>query len=131
RDADADGQRLCARGSSRPGGHGHPARGPGGSASDAGRAVPRRPSAAGASPGGGPEPAPPRGRTDEPEGPPGAGDRARGPGPGAGATHGRKQRMNMLEVRDLARRYGKIEAVKGVSFDVEEGEIFGFLGPNG
>jgi ABC-2 type transport system ATP-binding protein len=39
--------------------------------------------------------------------------------------------MTMIEVQDLARRFGKIEAVKGVSFAVEEGEIFGFLGPNG
>jgi len=37
----------------------------------------------------------------------------------------------MIEVRDLARRFGKLEAVKGVSFTVEEGEVFGFLGPNG
>jgi ABC-2 type transport system ATP-binding protein len=37
----------------------------------------------------------------------------------------------MIEVRDLARRFGKLEAVKGVSFTVDEGEVFGFLGPNG
>ena len=37
----------------------------------------------------------------------------------------------MVEVRDLARSFGEIEAVKGVSFEIREGEIFGFLGPNG
>jgi ABC-2 type transport system ATP-binding protein len=37
----------------------------------------------------------------------------------------------VIEVRDLARRFGKLEAVKGVTFTVEEGEVFGFLGPNG
>ena len=37
----------------------------------------------------------------------------------------------MVEVRDLARSFGEIEAVKGVSFEIQEGEIFGFLGPNG
>jgi len=34
-------------------------------------------------------------------------------------------------VRDLAKRYGAIEAVRGVSFEVAEGEVFGLLGPNG
>jgi ABC-2 type transport system ATP-binding protein len=34
-------------------------------------------------------------------------------------------------VRDLKKRYGGIEAARGVSFDIEEGEIFGLLGPNG
>lgn len=38
---------------------------------------------------------------------------------------------NVIEVRDLKRNFGKLEAVAGVSFEVEEGEIFGFLGPNG
>ena len=37
----------------------------------------------------------------------------------------------MLEVRNLVKRYGPIEAVKDVSFKVEKGEVLGFLGPNG
>jgi ABC-2 type transport system ATP-binding protein len=37
----------------------------------------------------------------------------------------------MVEVRNLTRRYGRLEAVKGVTFEVAEGEVFGFLGPNG
>ena len=36
-----------------------------------------------------------------------------------------------IEVHDLARNFGDIRAVKGVSFQVPEGELFGFLGPNG
>ena len=39
--------------------------------------------------------------------------------------------MAMIEVDQLARRFGADEAVQGVSFQVEEGEVFGFLGPNG
>ena len=37
----------------------------------------------------------------------------------------------ILEVENLVKRYGGHEAVKGVSFSVEEGEVFGLLGPNG
>jgi ABC-2 type transport system ATP-binding protein len=37
----------------------------------------------------------------------------------------------IIEVDGLARSFGPLEAVKGVSFHVEAGEIFGFLGPNG
>ncbi len=36
-----------------------------------------------------------------------------------------------IEVRDLVKRYGAVEALKGVSFAVERGELFGLLGPNG
>jgi ABC-2 type transport system ATP-binding protein len=37
----------------------------------------------------------------------------------------------IIEVRDLQKKYGDFTAVKGISFDVYEGEIFGLLGPNG
>jgi ABC-2 type transport system ATP-binding protein len=36
-----------------------------------------------------------------------------------------------IEVADLKKSYGEIEAVRGVSFKVAAGEVFGFLGPNG
>jgi ABC-2 type transport system ATP-binding protein len=36
-----------------------------------------------------------------------------------------------IEVQNAVKRYGTFEAVKGVSFTVKEGEIFGLLGPNG
>lgn len=39
--------------------------------------------------------------------------------------------MPAIEVESLTKRFGELEAVKGVSFEVEEAEIFGFLGPNG
>ena len=38
---------------------------------------------------------------------------------------------HMIEVRDLKKSYGDIEAVKGISFYVEKGKLFAFLGPNG
>ncbi|MFI6480684.1 ATP-binding cassette domain-containing protein [Nonomuraea sp. NPDC050663] len=36
-----------------------------------------------------------------------------------------------VAVQGLKKTYGKVEAVKGVSFEVAPGEVFGFLGPNG
>jgi len=36
-----------------------------------------------------------------------------------------------LAVRGLRKRYGSVEALKGVDLEVEEGELFGLLGPNG
>jgi len=37
----------------------------------------------------------------------------------------------IISVKNLTKNYGNFEAVKGISFDVMEGEIFGLLGPNG
>ena len=39
--------------------------------------------------------------------------------------------MNAIDVRDIVKKFGDFTAVNGVSFAVEEGEIFGLLGPNG
>ena len=36
-----------------------------------------------------------------------------------------------IEVKGLKKSYGKIEAVKGINFYVEQGKLFAFLGPNG
>src|SRR5882672_7718122 len=36
-----------------------------------------------------------------------------------------------LELRDLKKEFGTVAALRGVSFSVERGEIFGYLGPNG
>jgi len=38
---------------------------------------------------------------------------------------------SILQVENLVKRYGDVEAVRGVSFNVEEGAVFGLLGPNG
>ena len=37
----------------------------------------------------------------------------------------------VIQVENLIKRYGELEAVRGVSFSVSEGEVFGLLGPNG
>jgi ABC-2 type transport system ATP-binding protein len=39
--------------------------------------------------------------------------------------------INVIEVQNLTKRYGRVTAVDDVSFRVERGEILGFLGPNG
>ena len=38
---------------------------------------------------------------------------------------------NILEVRNLSKRFGKINAVNSISFSVEKGNVYGLLGPNG
>ncbi|HUB59746.1 MAG TPA: ATP-binding cassette domain-containing protein, partial [Puia sp.] len=37
----------------------------------------------------------------------------------------------IISVSQLTKNYGNFQAVKGISFEVREGEIFGLLGPNG
>jgi len=39
--------------------------------------------------------------------------------------------MVAVDVRNLVKHYGSIQAVKGISFNVNNGEIFGLIGPNG
>jgi ABC-2 type transport system ATP-binding protein len=41
------------------------------------------------------------------------------------------QQSAAISVRGLAKRYGDVRAVDGLSFEVEPGEVFGLLGPNG
>ena len=47
------------------------------------------------------------------------------------ARSGVREGPPVLEVRDVARRFGGVRALDGVSFDVRPGEILGFIGPNG
>lgn len=39
--------------------------------------------------------------------------------------------MNVIEIKNLTKTYGKARGISDVSFNVEQGEIFGFIGPNG
>src|SRR5437899_949607 len=39
--------------------------------------------------------------------------------------------MNSIEVKNLTKKFGKFTSVDSISFDVKEGEVFGFLGANG
>lgn len=39
--------------------------------------------------------------------------------------------MHAIQVAGLSRRYGKIEALRGVELTVPEGTVFGLVGPNG
>src|SRR5437762_12012261 len=41
------------------------------------------------------------------------------------------EKKTIISVRNLVKNYGNFQAVKGISFDVYENEIFGLLGPNG
>ena len=43
----------------------------------------------------------------------------------------KRSSVPIISVKDLRKTYGSFEAVKGISFTVEDGEIFGLLGPNG
>ena len=42
-----------------------------------------------------------------------------------------QQTMNAIEVNNISKRYGKVEALQNVSFSVAEGEVFGLIGPDG
>jgi len=39
--------------------------------------------------------------------------------------------MNIIEIKNLTKYYGKIKGIENITFSVKKGEIFGFLGPNG
>jgi ABC-2 type transport system ATP-binding protein len=39
--------------------------------------------------------------------------------------------VSSVSVRDLRKSYGDLEAIGGISFEIERGEVFGLLGPNG
>ena len=39
--------------------------------------------------------------------------------------------MNAIEIHKLSKSYGKVQALQEVSFEVQQGELFGLIGPDG
>ncbi len=39
--------------------------------------------------------------------------------------------MNVIEINNLTKYYGKVKGIENVTFNIQEGEVFGFIGPNG
>ena len=39
--------------------------------------------------------------------------------------------QSAVQVEDLVKKFGTVTALEGISFQVEQGEVFGILGPNG
>lgn len=37
----------------------------------------------------------------------------------------------IIQIKNLRKKYGKVDAVSGITFNVESGKLFAFLGPNG
>jgi ABC-2 type transport system ATP-binding protein len=56
---------------------------------------------------------------------------ALGAGADLGMITGMATTLPAVEVRGLRKRYGEVEAVRGIDFRVQAGEVFGLLGPNG
>ncbi len=66
-----------------------------------------------------------------PTAPAGPGNRPGNGGGNGGNSDRSGDGRTVLRARDLRKRFGEIEAVKGVSFEIREGETYGLLGPNG
>ena len=64
-------------------------------------------------------------------GPRATGDRRAGRRPSECSPVIRRPRMSRSDVADLTKRYGSLEAVRGISFAIPRGEIFGLIGPDG
>ncbi|HYW82077.1 MAG TPA: ATP-binding cassette domain-containing protein, partial [Spirochaetia bacterium] len=47
------------------------------------------------------------------------------------ATRGLRRALSTIEVTSLAKSYGSLRAVDGISFSVKDGQVFSLLGPNG
>ena len=60
-----------------------------------------------------------------------SGSSSQAPSPDTKFAHRAPDDVAAIEVSGLSKRYGDVEAVKGVSFSVARGEVFAFLGPNG